>query len=55
MNTHVAIAFGICLIIGYLGRHRKLGFWGFFFGSIVLTPLIGFLLLLASDAKKPEL
>ncbi len=54
MNANVAIVFFICLVIGYLGRHRKFGFWGYFFGSIFLTPLIGLLLLLASDPKKPE-
>lgn len=40
------------MIIGYFGRHRKLGYWGYFFGSILFTPVIGFLLLIASDPKK---
>jgi hypothetical protein len=44
----------ICLLIGYFGRHKKLGFWGYFFGSIVLTPVIGLILLFASDPKKPK-
>jgi TM2 domain-containing membrane protein YozV len=44
--------FLICLIIGYLGRHRKMGFWGYFFGSILLTPIIGIILLAASDPKE---
>ncbi len=42
----------VCLLIGYLGRHKKLGFWGYFFGSIVLTPIIGVILLFASDPRK---
>lgn len=51
-----AIYFLLCLIIGYLGRHKKFGFWGYFFGSIVLTPPIGLLLIFASDSKpKPKL
>jgi hypothetical protein len=37
------------LIIAYLGKYRKMGFWGYFFASLLLTPLIGLLLLLASD------
>lgn len=41
----------LCLIIGLLGVNRKFGFWGYFFGSIVLTPVIGLLLVLASDSK----
>jgi len=42
----------ISVIIGYLGRHRKMGFWGYFFASIILTPLIGILLVLVSDDKR---
>lgn len=44
----------VCLLIGYFGRHKKLGFWGYFFGSIVLTPIIGIVLLFASDRRKPK-
>ncbi len=42
----------LCLLIGFLGRNRKLTFWGYFFGSIVLTPVIGLILLFASDPRK---
>jgi hypothetical protein len=45
--------FLLCLAIGYFGRHRKLGFWGYLFGSILLSPVIGLLLLFASDVRKP--
>jgi uncharacterized membrane protein YiaA len=38
--------------IGFLGRNRKLGFWGYFFASLVLTPLIGLLLIVATDPIK---
>jgi uncharacterized membrane protein YiaA len=41
-------------LIGFLGRNRKLGFWGYFFASIVLTPLIGLLLIVATDPIKEE-
>lgn len=42
----------ICLIIGLFGINRKLGFWAYFFASLALTPLIGVLLLFASDKRK---
>jgi hypothetical protein len=42
----------LCTLVGIVGRRRKFGFWGYFFGSILLTPLIGLLLVLASD-KRP--
>ena len=44
----------VSLIIGYFGTHRKFGFWGYFFGSLLLTPLIGLLLVAASDPRRPE-
>jgi septal ring factor EnvC (AmiA/AmiB activator) len=39
----------LCLLTGYFGKHKKFGFWGHFFCSLFLTPLIGLLLLCASD------
>jgi hypothetical protein len=30
----------LCLIVGYLGRNRAIGFWGFFILSLLVTPLI---------------
>lgn len=44
----------ISFFIGYLGCNRKLGFWGYFFATLLLTPVIGALLLVVSDKKKPE-
>ncbi len=28
------------LLAGLLGRKRRIGFWGFFFASMVVTPLV---------------
>ena len=39
----------LSIIIGLLGKNRKFGFWGYFFGSLLLSPLLGLLLLLASE------
>jgi hypothetical protein len=44
----------LCIVIGLFGINRKFGFWGYFFGSIVLTPVMGLLLVLASDSRKKE-
>jgi len=49
MFTLLTLNIALSLIIGYLGRRRKMGFWGLFFGSMFLTPLIGVVILLASD------
>ncbi len=42
----------LSLFIGLLGVNKKLGFWGYFFGSLLFTPIIGVILLCASDKRK---
>jgi hypothetical protein len=44
----------ICIVIGFIGSKRKFGFWGYFFGSMILTPPIGLILVLASDKRLTE-
>lgn len=38
-------------LIGYLGKDRKFGFWGYFACAFILTPIIGLVIVLASDKK----
>lgn len=40
------------LIVGVCGINRKLGFWGYFFSSLVLTPAVGIILVACSDRRK---
>lgn len=40
---------GLSLLIGLMGEDRKFGFWGYFFGSLLFSPFIGIILVLASD------
>lgn len=35
--------------VAFFGTNRKFGFWGYFFASMLLTPLIGILLVISSD------
>lgn len=51
---HVLIYVILSLIIGLFGSNRKFGFWGYFFGSLLLTPIIGLVLVLASDKKTDQ-
>jgi uncharacterized membrane protein YiaA len=44
----------LSFIIGVLGANRKLGFWGYFFSSLLLTPFVGVILLCASTKKIPR-
>ena len=39
------------LLIALLGINRTMGFWGYFFASLLLTPMMGLLLLLTSGSK----
>ncbi|MDR0388524.1 MAG: hypothetical protein LBH73_00460 [Spirochaetaceae bacterium] len=45
----IIVNFVVCYFIGVLGRNRKLGFWGHLFASLLLTPVIGLLLVVATD------
>ena len=47
----IAIIFVLSLFIGLLGMNSRLGFWGNFFASILLTPIVGLLLVIASGRK----
>ena len=47
----IIIYLGLCILIAYIGRNRKFGFWGFFFSSLLITPMAGFLAYLASCEK----
>ena len=39
------------IVVAFMGRNRKFGFWGYLLCSVLLSPLIGILLVLASDRK----
>ena len=44
----------LAMIIGFFGRNRRFRFWGYFFSSILLTPIVGLLLLIAAIPLKPQ-
>jgi len=43
----------LCLLAGIAGRHRRIGFWGFFFSSIIFTPIISLLFLYFASTRRP--
>jgi hypothetical protein len=48
----LALAYiAVAALLGFIGRRRKFGAWGYFFGSLILTPIVGLLLVLASDPR----
>lgn len=42
----------LCLLAGILGRNRRIGFWGFFFSSILFTPVISLLFIYFATPRK---
>jgi len=47
----IVVYFGLCLLVAFLGTKRKWGFWGYLWSSILFSPLLGLVFLLASDPK----
>ena len=41
------------LAVAFFGANYRFGFWGYFFGSLMLSPIIGFLLLMAAIPPRP--
>ena len=30
----------LSMVVGFLGRDREFGYWGFFLGSLILSPVL---------------
>ena len=50
----VAIYVALSLLVGLIGRNHKFTFWGYFLGSLALSPFVGMVLVLASDPASPK-
>ena len=44
----LALMIAGAVLVGYLGRHRRIGFLGFAILSLLITPLLGLLVLILS-------
>jgi hypothetical protein len=44
--------FFMAVFVALLGIRKKFGFWGYFFASLLLTPAIGALLVIASGPMR---
>ena len=43
----------LCLIVGILGRHTRIGYWGTVLVSLVATPFLTFLFLVFFAPRSP--
>ena len=39
----------LCMIVALIGRKRKWGYWGYLWSSMLFTPLLGLVFVLAAD------
>ena len=45
----------LCSVAGFLGRKRRIGFWGFFFLSLLVTPLLSAMFIyVAAPVRRPR-
>ena len=44
----------LCWLLAFFGRDLKFGFWGNFWVSIILTPIVGVVVILAQDKKQEK-
>lgn len=51
MLRALAILVLLSAVVAFFGKDRKFGFWGYFFCSLILTPIVGALLVIASDRR----
>ncbi|AMV71119.1 hypothetical protein JCM30471_29400 [Desulfuromonas carbonis] len=51
-SPYFLLYLALSVIIATLGYRKKLGFWGYLFASLLLTPLMGLLLVIVTD-KRP--
>lgn len=43
-----------CVIVGFAGRRREFGFWGFFFFSLIVTPIVGLLTVIGATPRPDD-
>ena len=53
MTVLLLLWLALSALVGYLGRNRKFGFWGYFAISVLLSWLVGLLCVFASDPRTP--
>ena len=44
----------VSFFFGFLGRNKKMGFWGIFFVTLFFTPFIGAIVLIVSAKRETE-
>lgn len=40
-----------CVLVGFIGINRRIGFWGYTLFSVLLTPLVGLIMVIVSEPR----
>lgn len=48
VQTFLTLDLLLSLVLAYFGRNSTMGFWGLFFASVLMTPVIGTILFLVT-------
>jgi hypothetical protein len=48
----VLIYLALCFLAGFAGRNRRIGFWGYFFSSVVFTPIVSLSFLYLASPRR---
>jgi ABC-type glycerol-3-phosphate transport system permease component len=51
MIPGIVIYLALAALVGYIGRDRKFGFWGYFFCAVLFTPLVSLVMVFASNKR----
>ncbi len=49
MEVLIILYLLVCALVGAIGQNRKIGFFGGFFVSLILSPIIGLIVVLVSS------
>jgi hypothetical protein len=52
--TIITLDLLLSLALAYFGRRSTMGFWGLFFASVLLTPVVGVILFLVTRKTEPS-
>ena len=44
----------LSIVVGWLGRHKQIGFVGFLFLSLIVTPVIALFILMIAQDRRPR-
>lgn len=54
MRMFIVVYVLLSIVVGWFGRHKQIGFVGFLFLSLVVTPVIALFILMIAQDRRPR-